>query len=218
MRHVHLVAAVLAALAFSASAYGALVYTFDNDEEGFQNVAWAPSDPASWADAPTVVQTHQAGGWQMMMTKEFAWGPGGGSDNQQTAMQALANLPSARISFDAMIDGSSFPAGAQTWFQLNIVGNSDGTKGWTQTDNLFTASGWHNADDPAMITMHFDFPFSQLGWEPGDQWFQFWTGTNSDNAVPVNFYLDNVMVTPEPAAIALLAMGGLVLIHRRRSV
>ncbi|MBP7936671.1 MAG: hypothetical protein KA354_18670 [Phycisphaerae bacterium] len=215
MRQIHLVTAVIAGLAVSASAYGQLTYTFENDEEGFQNVAWSPAAPGDWSGTPTVQQTHTAGGWQMMMTKEFSWAPGGGNDNQQLEMQRLANLGTARISFDAMVDGASFPAGVQTWFQLNIVGNSAGTTGWTQTDNIFTVSGWHPADDAAFLTMHFDYPFSQLGWEPGDEWFQFWTGANSDAAVPVNFYLDNVIITPEPAS-GLIALAGLLLIRRRR--
>ncbi len=53
-----------------------------------------------------------------------------------------------------MVDGASFPAGVSTWYQFNIAGNSDGTVGWTQKDNIFSVSGWHNADDPALKTMH----------------------------------------------------------------
>ena len=214
MQRISLVAMSLA-LVVSASAFGQLSYNFDNDTEGFQGVEWSPADPSSWADTPTVKQTHTAGGWQMVMTKEFSWEAGGGSANQQLEMQKLANLGNARIAFDAMVDGTSFPAGVQTWFQLNLVGNSDGSKGWTQTDNIFSASGWHPTDDATFYTMHFDLPFSQLGWDPGDQWFQFWTGANSDNAVPVNFYLDNVRITPEPVS-GLAMLGGLGLLALRR--
>lgn len=211
--------ALAAVVIFGAGTVRAdLLYTFNTDAEGFQNVSWQ-SGPAGWAGAPTVRQTHAAGGWQMALTKEFDFTAGGGAANQQAEMQALANA-GGRLAFDVMIDGGSFPAGAQTWFQLNLVGNSDGATGWTQHENVFTPTGWHNADDATLVTFHIDQPFSYFGWEAGDQWFQFWTGCNSDGAVPVNFYLDNVqayaVAVPEPSALALAFLGAAGLIAARR--
>ena len=132
-------------------------------------------------------------------------------------MRSLANPGTSRISFDLMINGTSFPAGAATWFQGGIVGHSDGAAGWTQIDNIFSVSGWHNADDPTLLTMHFDYSFAQLGWQPGDTWFQFWTGANSAGAVPVNFFLDNVVLyaVPEPAIASVMGLGLLLLALRR---
>lgn len=197
-----------------------LFYSFDSGIEGFQNVN-PVAGPVGWSGAPSIQQNHTAGGWQMLLTKEFSWGPGGGSANQQLEMQSLAwgdiNGNEARVSFDVMLDGASFPPGVATWFNFNVVGNSDGVATWTQKDNLFTASGWHNADDPTLLTMHIDQPFSYFGWEAGDTWFQLWTGANSGD--PVNFYLDNVRLylVPEPSTFALAGLGGLMwLINRRR--
>ena len=155
----------------------------------------------------------------MQLTKEFDWQAGGGSANQQVEMQSLANL-GGRLAFDIMIDGGSFPAGVSGWFNFNVVGNSDGSAGWTQQENLFTASGWHNADDATLITLHVDNPFSFYGWQPGDSWFQLWTGCNSDGAVPVNFYIDNVnaysVAVPEPTTLALAGVGSVALLLARR--
>ncbi|HPD29946.1 MAG TPA: hypothetical protein PLL20_08130 [Phycisphaerae bacterium] len=198
----------------SASAHADLVYTFNSDAEGFQNVSWQANAPAGWGNTPTVMQTHTVGGWQMQMTKEFSWGPGGGSANQQLAMQALANSGTAKIAFDVMVDGTSFPPASGVWYQFNAVGNSDGTQGWTQIDKLIDA--WQNVGQSDLRTWHFELTFAQMGWQPGDTWFQFWTGSNSAAENPVNFYLDNVIITPEPAALTLLGLCGLVLIRQRR--
>jgi hypothetical protein len=212
-----------AALALSGTLACAenLSYDFAADAQGFAGVSWSAASPTGWGGLPgTVQQTHAAGGWQMVMTKEFAWGAGGGSANQQLAMRELANLGTSRISFDLMVDGASFPPGAATWFQASLVGNSDGAASWTQISDIFTAASWHNADDPTLVSKHFDYAFSQLGWQPGDTWFQFWTGSNSADAVPVNFYIDNVMAyaIPEPTAATILGLGALagLLLRRRR--
>ena len=209
---------LVASLGLTYSTQADLSYTFNADTEGFQGVTWQGASPVGWPGLPgSIMQNHTAGGWQMIMTKEFVWGPGGGSANQQVEMQSLANLNS-RISFDVMVDGNSFPQGTSTWFQLAVVGNSDGAAGWTQHNNLFSVSGQHNADDPALLTQHFDFSFAQMGWQPGDTWFQFWTGANSDAAVPVNFYLDNVQlyVVPEPASFSILGLGAALFFLRRK--
>jgi len=198
-----------------------LTYDFATDAQGFQNVTWQAGTPAGWGGLPgTVQQAHTAGGWQMSLTKEFIWGAGGGSPNQQLAMRDLANQGAdAHLAFDVMADLASFPPTDSTWFQFNIVGNSDGSATWTQSQII---DGYQNAGQADLRTWHFDLPFSAVGWQPGDSWFQFWTGANSAANVPVNLYLDNIRAyaVPEPgtlatASLAAVAMVGLLLRRRR---
>jgi hypothetical protein len=201
------------AAAGTLTAPAAMTFDFSGGLDGFQNVALV-SGPSGWAGAPTAQHTHSLGGWQVQMTKEFSWGPGGGNENQQLAMQALANSGNGRFRLDVMVDGASFPTGAATWFQFWLVGNSDGAAGWTQ---LQVVDSYQNEGQADLRTWTIDRSFSQMGWGPGDTWFQIHSGSNSDAAVPVNFYLDNVVVyVPEPGSLGFAVLGGLALLVSRR--
>lgn len=168
-------------------------YTFDTDAEGFTNVTWEDTNPAAWADIPSIQVNPAGGGWQNTQIKDFVWGAAyGGSANEQEDMQTLANNPYAKISFDVMVDGTSFNAGEAGWYAMRVIGNSDGSAGWTEKEII---SSWHNADDSALFTWHFDMVFADLGWEPGDSWFQFSVGSNSDGTFPIRYFIDNMVLT-----------------------
>ena len=210
----NLISAVTILCFSSAAAFGAgLSYTFDSGAQGFQNGAWSSTRQAFQA-------TSAAGGWTMGSgggpMKEFNLG------TEQTDMQALANTGLGRISFSLFVDGSSWTPGLPGWYQLHFAGNSDGALGWTQDPpaggNPVNTN--HAADDNATYAYNFDFSFAQMGWQPGDSWFQIFFGANSDGANPVKFYIDNVNVysVPEPSVIALAGLGGAALLFLRRRI
>jgi hypothetical protein len=196
-----------------------LLYSFDSDAEGFVNWSWTPG-PVGWAGGGAIQGTSTAAGWWLPDPgKEFSWTPGGGGAVQQLEMQALANTGNARLAFDVIIDGTSFPAGVGVWYNVNLVTHSDGAAGWTQHEDII-GSSWHNPDDNTLLTFHVDQSFSWAGWDPGDTWFKFNPGKN-DNPGPFNYYIDNVRmyVVPEPSAATLAGLGllGAALFRRRLS-
>jgi hypothetical protein len=208
----------IAALAVSTHARADLLYTFDTDAEGF--VAWDwTAGPVGWTGGGAIRSTSTAAGWWLPDPgKEFSWTPGGGVAVQQLEMQALANSGLGRLSFDVLIDGTSFPAvpGGGVWYNVNLVTHSDGAAGWTQHENVI-GSDWHNDGDNALYTYHIDQSFSWAGWDPGDTWFKFNPGKN-DNPGPFNYWIDNLRLymVPEPSSFALAALGAAVLMVFRR--
>ncbi|MFO1476039.1 MAG: PEP-CTERM sorting domain-containing protein [Verrucomicrobiota bacterium] len=213
-----LIAAAVVGMALSSQAQQ-LSYTFDTDAQGFQHMPWT-AGPAGWSGGAAIQAQPTVGGWTLggsfNFYKEFGW------NNGQQEMQQIAATGNGHISFDLIMDGAtSFNSGASGWYQMELAGNSAGAHGWTQLGNIFTAGTYHDASDMSLVSQHFDYTFSQLGWgdaEDAAGWFQIYFGANSDSAFPVKFYLDNVncYVVPEPSTLALAGLGSAAMLVLRR--
>ena len=206
-------------LCASASAQP-LVFTFDTGAQNFQNFTWSSTGPAGWSGGACIQALATTGGWTLGGTfnyyHEFDFASG-----QQPIMQALSASGAGHVSFDVLLDGTSFPNNTGTWYSIIAAGNSAGATGWTQISDITGSGLWRNSGDTSLLSTHVDLTFTQLGWNDAADatgWFQLYFGANSDAAHPMDFYIDNVTVyaVPEPSTLALAGLGAAALLISRR--
>jgi hypothetical protein len=221
MKQIRILSTLLAAVAVtgyitSASAQP-LNFTFDSGAQNFLNFTWSSTGPAGWSGGAAIKAPAAVGGWTLGSGfdyyHQFDWAYG-----EQVPMQTIVASGQGHLSFDVLLDGTSFPVNDGTWYQINVGGNSAGANGWTQVQ---VVDSWRNGGDTALVATHVDLTFAQLGWanpEDATGWFQVYFGANSDAGHPVNFYIDNVSayIVPEPSTLALAGLGAAALLFIRR--
>jgi len=113
----------------------------------------------------------------------------------------------------------SVPAGASTdsgWCELyEVVLNADGHSWAKINDGNNPAFQWGYWDNSPVQTQHFAFTYDNSGFPAEPGYCEIILALNSDGAHN-QFYIDGAKLTPEPATIALLGLGGVLLRRRKR--
>lgn len=222
MKRIFGLAAAIALVLGAIQAQGqSVIFTFsDATQDGFTGKFGAAGTfPISFVGGSLQMFVARTGAFQ---EAEVAHGADG-SAFYNAMVAADANPAGYDISYDYLIDTSTWGTGAGTYFQIGTYLNSGsgyysqdfGAVKEVELNGTQVASG-------GVFSGHVSINIGAVypGLPAGETFFRLGFIENGDGAAQ-GVYLDNISVTPipEPASLALIGLGmaGLILIRRRNS-
>lgn len=228
-------------LGLTSAAYAALPLVIGNWESGsldgwVQNTAGATITPVELEETtppwPTLgtgsLQIHNPAGWSQGIELDsyagYFYTPG----NTTRAEMEDAVIHATDMHLDVKMIASEWANYFADGGWVNAVDAVviNGDFGWTQfnTPNWYPNPGnkpapppyYHDWNGQQDEVFHYDWNFAALG---ATGYAQIYIITNYGGGVAAdagNFYVDALTLTPEPATIAMLGLGGLALIRRKK--
>jgi hypothetical protein len=209
------------ALALTSTSFGVVAGNWETSAEGWvsgtaagwnsggANVSIVPGQPVgATLDSASLGAVSDIGGW--------AWLAVVATWNGGVTFSGADARDNTNLSFDATTLAADWAD--CSWYQLvaTIQIQYEGDI-WMNLPQVYSASWSPMSGD---YTAHFDIDYSSVAFPESNVWnCQIALGCNNNagaGSPMLVTYLDNVQLTPEPATLALLGLGGLALIRRKR--